>query len=62
MKEKLQKIREEAIRQIEGSDELGKLNDVRVDVPWKKRRTDRSIKRYEGRKPGRPSGCRTAGK
>ena len=36
MKEKLQKIREEAIRQIEGSDELGKLNDVRVAFLGKK--------------------------
>ena len=30
MKEKLQKIREDAIRQIEESGDLSKLNDVRV--------------------------------
>lgn len=30
MKEKLQKIRENAIAQIENSDGLAKLNDVRV--------------------------------
>ena len=45
MKEKLQKIREDAIRQIEESGDLSKLNDVRVAVLGKKRRTDRSIKR-----------------
>ena len=32
MKEKLQKIRENAIAQIENSDGLSKLNDVRVAV------------------------------
>lgn len=36
MKEKLQKIREEAIRQIEASEELAKLNDVRVAFLGKK--------------------------
>lgn len=36
MKEKLQKIREEAMRQIEASKDLGKLNDVRVAVLGKK--------------------------
>lgn len=36
MKEKLQKIREEAMRQIEASKDLGKLNDVRVSVLGKK--------------------------
>ena len=36
MKEKLQKIREEAIHQIESSGELGKLNDVRVAFLGKK--------------------------
>ena len=36
MKEKLQKIKEEAIRQIEQSKDLSKLNDVRVAVLGKK--------------------------
>ena len=36
MKEKLQKIREDAIRQIEASGDLSKLNDVRVAVLGKK--------------------------
>ena len=36
MKEKLQKIKEEAIRNIEASGDLGKLNDVRVAVLGKK--------------------------
>ena len=36
MKEKLQKIREDAIRQIEESGDLSKLNDVRVAVIGKK--------------------------
>ncbi|MCI9124542.1 MAG: phenylalanine--tRNA ligase subunit alpha [Eubacterium sp.] len=36
MKEKLQKIREEAMRQIEASEELSKLNDVRVAFLGKK--------------------------
>ena len=36
MKEKLQKIRENAIAQIENSDGLAKLNDVRVAVLGKK--------------------------
>ena len=36
MKEKLQKIREEAIKKIESSDDLVKLNDVRVAVLGKK--------------------------
>ena len=36
MKEKLQKIREDAIRQIEESGDLSKLNDVRVAVLGKK--------------------------
>ena len=30
MKEKLQKIKEEAMRQIQSSEELSKLNEVRV--------------------------------
>ena len=49
MKEKLQKIREEAVRQIEEAKELNALNDVRA---WKKRRADRSFKGYERRKTG----------
>ena len=36
MKEKLQKIREEAVRQIEEAKELNALNDVRVSVLGKK--------------------------
>ena len=36
MKEKLQKIREEAISQIQSSKELSKLNDVRVAFLGKK--------------------------
>ena len=36
MKEKLQKIREDAIRQIQESGDLSKLNDVRVAVLGKK--------------------------
>ena len=36
MREKLQKIKEEAIRQIQNSTDLGKLNDVRVAVLVKK--------------------------
>ena len=36
MKEKLQKIREDAIRQIEASGDLSKLNDVRVAYLGKK--------------------------
>ena len=36
MKEKLQKIREEAIKNIEASGDLSKLNDVRVAVLGKK--------------------------
>ncbi len=36
MKEKLQKIKEEAIKSIEQSDDLAKLNDVRVAVLGKK--------------------------
>lgn len=52
MKEKLQKIREEAVRQIEEAKELNALNDVRVSVLGKKRRADRSFKGYERRKTG----------
>lgn len=37
MKEKLQKIREEAVRQIEEAKELNALNDVRVSRSWKKK-------------------------
>ena len=36
MKEKLQKIKEEAVRNIEASGDLSKLNDVRVAVLGKK--------------------------
>ena len=36
MKEKLQKLREDAVRQIENSTELTKLNDVRVAFIFKK--------------------------
>ena len=36
MKEKLEKIKEEAIKQIAASDALEKLNDVRVNYLGKK--------------------------
>ena len=36
MKEKLQKIREHAMAEIENSDGLAKLNDVRVSILGKK--------------------------
>ena len=36
MKDKLQKIREEAVRQIKASEELSKLNEVRVAFLGKK--------------------------
>ena len=36
MKEKLQKLKDDAIRQIESSEELSKLNDVRVAFLGKK--------------------------
>lgn len=57
MKEKLQKIRENAIAQIENSDGLAKLNDVRVAVLGKKGGTHRRIKEYErGCTGGSPEG------
>ena len=62
MKEKLQKIREEAIRQIEGSDELGKLNDVRVAFLGKKGELTAVLKGMKDVSSGGTSGCRTAGK
>ena len=45
MKEKLQKIREDAIRQIEASGDLSKLNDVRVAVLGKKGELTAVLKR-----------------
>ena len=36
MKEKLQKIKDEAMRQIEASADLSRLNDVRVSILGKK--------------------------
>ena len=60
MKEKLQKIRENAIAQIENSDGLAKLNDVRVAVLGKKGELTavlKSIKEYErGCTGGSPEG------
>ena len=47
MKEKLQRIQEEAAKRIQESDSLDKLNDVRVAFLGKKRRADSSFKGYE---------------
>ena len=57
MKEKLQKIRENAIAQIENSDGLAKLNDVRVAVLGKKGELTAVLKEYErGCTGGLPEG------
>ena len=60
MKEKLQKIKEEATRQIQASQELSKLNEVRVAFLGKKGGAYGRIKEYEGRAAARPSGSRAA--
>ena len=43
MRERLEKIKEEALKQIEASDALEKLNDIRVAYLGKK-----GLKEYEG--------------
>lgn len=48
MKEQLEKIKEEALKKIEASDALEKLNDIRVSYLGKKRRTHKSFKEHEG--------------
>lgn len=62
MKEKLQKIREEAIHQIESSGELGKLNDVRVAFLGKKGELTAVLKGMKDVAPGGQTSGRTAGK
>ena len=62
MKEKLQKIREEAVRQIEEAKELNALNDVRVSVLGKKGELTAVFKRYERRKTGGSSDGWSVGK
>ena len=52
MKEKLQKIREDAIRQIEESGDLSKLNDVRVAVLGKKGELTAVLKGMKDVEPG----------
>ena len=56
MKEKLQKIRENAIAQIENSDGLAKLNDVRVAVLGKKGELTAVLKYERGCTGGSPEG------
>ena len=51
MKEKLQKIREEAVRQIEEAKELNALNDVRVSVLGKKGELTAVLKGMKDVKP-----------
>ena len=51
MKEKLQKIREEAVRQIEEAKELDALNDVRVSVLGKKGELTAVLKGMKDVKP-----------
>ena len=55
MKEKLAKIREEILKQIDASENLDKLNEVRVSALGKKRRPDRAVKEHEGGCATRPS-------
>ena len=55
MEEKLQRIQEEAAKQIKESDSLEKLNEVRVAFLGKKG------ERYERRGSGRSSKGRTVG-
>ena len=49
MKEKLQKIKEEAIKSIEQSEDLSKLNDVRVAILGKKGELTAVLKSKIGR-------------
>ena len=51
MKDKLKKIREEAVRQIEESKELNSLNDVRVAILGKKGELTAVLKGMKDVKP-----------
>ena len=51
MKDKLKKIREEAVRQIEESKELNSLNDVRVAILGKKGELTAVLKGIKDFKP-----------
>ena len=63
MKEKLQKIREHAMAEIENSDGLAKLNDVRVSILGKKGELTAVLKGMKDVAPeARPSESRTVGK
>ena len=62
MREQLKAIREEAIKQIQDSGNLDKLNDVRVAFLGKKGELTAVLKEYEGCGAGGASGCRPAGK
>ena len=57
MKEKLQKIREDAIRQIEESGDLSKLNDVRVAVLGKKGELTAVLKSMKDVSPDQCRSC-----
>lgn len=61
MREQLKAIREEAIKQIQDSGNLDKLNDVRVAFLGKGT-ADCCFERYEGCGTGGAPGCRPAGK
>ena len=52
MKEQLEKIKEEALKQIAASDALEKLNDIRVSYLGKKGQLTSLFKRHEGCVPG----------
>ncbi len=47
MKEQLEKIKEEALKKIEASDALEKLNDIRVSYLGKKENSQ-AFKEHEG--------------
>ena len=53
MKEQLEKIKEEALRQIESSEALERLNDIRVSYLGKKGELTNLLKEHEGCCPGR---------
>ena len=61
MKEQLKAIREEAIKQIQASGNLDKLNDVRVAFLGKKGQLTAVLKGMKDVAPGRASGGGTAG-
>ena len=61
MKEKLQQIREKAIAEIEGSDGLDRLNEVRQAVLGKKGELTAVLKGMKRRSAGRPPEGRTVG-